>query len=146
VTNPPSSLLDLETTDSGSVRKSDAMQWMKQLDDPDEDELIAAVQPKDNDHTGSTFATPISNIRVTGTPEFLTEVAKLLTPLLAWESSATRLALKVQQIKDRETDELTDNYALYLSAAMRGRESSMANAVLGKNREQDQRLKKALNR
>ena len=146
MTNPPSSLVDLETTDSGSVRKSDAMQWMKQLDEPDEDDLIAAVEPKDNDHTGSTYATCISNIRFTGTPEFITEVAKLLKPLLAWESSATRLELKLQQIEDRDSGELTDNYALYLSAAMRGRESSLANAVLGKNQEQDQRLKQALDR
>jgi len=57
---------------------------------------------------------------VTGDATFIAAVAGLLKPMLAWESSATRLDLKVQQVEDRDTGELTDNYALYLGAAERG--------------------------
>jgi hypothetical protein len=120
------------------------MNWMKQLDEPTEDELIQTVIPKPEDHSGSTFATPISNIRVTGTPEFITAVAKLLKPFLTWESSATRLAINLQQIEDRETGELTDNYALYLSAAMRSTQGTIQNKMLGQHEDADERLVNAL--
>jgi len=55
--------------------------------------------------------------------------------MLAWESSATRLDLKVQQVEDRDTGELTDNYALYLGAAERGGQGKIASALLGTNKE-----------
>lgn len=139
-----SSLSDLPTTSSGSVRKRDAMDWMESLGEPDEDELLSTVVPKPNDHSGSSFATPISNIRVTGRPDFITAVTKLLKPLLAWESSVTRLAINLQQIEDRDTGELTDNYAIYLSTAMRGQQGALSQAFLGQNQEADQRLVKAL--
>ena len=137
-------LEQLQTTDSGSVRKRDALRWMENLDDANEVELIRAVKPKPDGHTGSTFPTPISNIRVTGTAAFVTEVAKLLKPLLVWESSATRVALNVQKIKDRETEEFTGNYALYLSAAERGKQAGMMQVLLGGNRANDQKLLGAL--
>lgn len=137
-------LEQLETTKSGSVRKKDALQWIEQLDESNEDELLGSVVPKPEDHSGSTFPTPISNIRVTGTPEFITQVAKLLKPLLVYETSATRVALKVQQIKDRETEKLTDNYALYLSAAKRGNQAGMMQVLTGSHQENDQRLLDAL--
>ena len=114
------------------------------MDDANEVELIRAVKPKPDGHTGSTFPTPISNIRVTGTAAFVTEVAKLLKPLLVWESSATRVALNVQKIKDRETEEFTGNYALYLSAAERGKQAGMMQVLLGGNRANDQKLLGAL--
>jgi hypothetical protein len=137
-------LEQLETTKSGSVRKQDAMRWMNQLDDPNEDDLLRSVVPKPEDHTGSTFATPISTIRVTGTPAFVTQVAKLLQPLLVWESSATRVALNVQRIEDRETGELTDNYALYLSVAERSNQAGLMQVLTGSHEGNDQRLLDAL--
>lgn len=139
-------LEQLETTESGSVRKQDALDWMETLDEPSEDELIAAVHPQPSDHSGSKYATQISSIRVTGAPEFVETVAALLQPLLAWESSATRIDLKVQQTEDRDSGELTDNYALYLSAAVRGNEGAMSRALLGEHREQDQKLAAALDK
>jgi hypothetical protein len=137
-------LSDLPTTDSGSIRKQDAMEWMWSLDDPDEDELIGTLIPKPDGFEGSTFATPISTVRVTGRPAFIQAVAKLLQPLLVWESSATRVALNVKQVQDRETGEFTDNYALYLSAAERGREAGMMQALIGSNDGMDRRLLSAL--
>lgn len=116
------------------------MKWMKNLDEPHADDLLASIVPKPEDHSGSTFPTPISNIRVTGTPEFIEQVAKLLKPLLAWESSASRVELKVQKIKDRETEELTDNYALYFSVAKRSNQARMMQALTGSHSENDRRL------
>jgi len=139
-------LEQLETTKSGSVRKQDALNWMENLETPDEDELIAAVTPMPSDHSGSKYATSISSIRVTGALEFVETVAALLKPLLAWESSATRLALKVQRTEDRDSGELTDNYALSLSAAVRGNEGAMSRALLGEHRDQDQTLAAALDK
>lgn len=133
-------LEQLDTTSSGSVRKKDAMQWLNSIETPDERELIGSVVPKRQDHSGSAFPTSISQVRVTGDPVFVERVAALFQWFLTWESSATRLAVKVQQIEDRDTGEFTDNYALYLSAAERGRQGAMREALLGGNRENDQRL------
>ena len=132
------------TTKSGSVRKRDAMDWLKRLDEPSDEELIAAVTHKPDEFSGSTFATPVSQVRVTGDSEFIAAVAGLLKPMLAWESSATRLDLKVQQVEDRDTGELTDNYALYLGAAERGGQGKIASALLGSNDENDRKLLEAL--
>ena len=137
-------LEQLNTTQSGSIKKKHALQWIKDLGDPDEEELITEIHPKPKNHSGSTFPEPISNIRVTGNPEFITEFAKLLKPLLLWESSATRIELNLKQIKDRETEELTDNYALYFSVASRGREGTLTNALLRSNKDNDQKLQKFL--
>lgn len=137
-------LEQLETTGSGAVRKADAMDWLADLDEPTEEELLAATQPKPYDHSGSTFPTSISNIRVTGDAQFISAVAGLLKPFLAWESSATRVDLKVQKVEDRDTGELTDNYALYLSAAERGTEGKLATVLMGGDDENDQRLLDAL--
>jgi len=137
-------LADLETTESGSVRKQDALTWLQTLDTPSEEELIAAVTPQPSDHSGSKYATEISSIRITGAPEFVETVAALLKPLLAWESSATRLAVNLQETEDRDTGEFTGNYALYLSAAVRGKHGAMSRALLGEHRDQDQKLVQAL--
>jgi len=132
------------TTKSGSVRKTDAMAWLKRLDEPSDEELIAAVTHKPDEFSGSTFATPVSQVRVTGDATFIAAVAGLLKPMLAWGSSATRLDLKVQQVEDRDTGELTDNYALYLGAAERGGQGKIASALLGTNKENDRKLLEAL--
>jgi len=139
-------LEQLATTNSGSVRKQDAMNWLANLEKPDEEELLAAVTPKPNDHTGSTYPTPISTIRITGAPDFVETVAGLYQWFLNWETSATLVNINLQQIKDRETGDLTDNYALYLSAAVRGNEGAMSRALLGEHRDQDKKLAAALDR
>lgn len=113
-------LSSLPTTDSGAVRKADAMKWLEGLDEPDEKELVSSVTPKPTNHSGSMHATPISNIRITGKPEFIEKFAGTLKPFLELENDDTRLELRVQQIEDRDTGELTENYALYLSVAERG--------------------------
>lgn len=142
-------LEEIETTDSGSVRKKDAMNWLESLENPEipealENQLIQSVVPKPQDHSGSAFPTPISQVRVTGRPEFIEQVAKLFQWFNVFESSATRLAINLQQVKDRETEEFTDNYALYLSGAVRGKEKIVQKAVMGDNSEEDERLSKAL--
>lgn len=115
-----SELRSLPTTESGAVRKADAMNWLEELNEPDESDLLSSVTPKPTSHSGSTHATPISNIRVTGEPEFIENFAGFLKPFLGLENEDMRLELKVQQIEDRDTGDLTDNYALYLNVAERG--------------------------
>lgn len=142
-------LEQLPTTDSGSVRKKDATQWLESLENPEireqvKDDLIKSVIPKPDGHTGSAFPTPISQVRVTGTPEFIEAVARLFKWFIVWESSATRLAINLQQIEDRDTGDLTDNYALYLSSAVRGQEGVVREALLGETSDADQRLSEAL--
>lgn len=115
---------DLPTTSSGCVRKQDTLRWLENLETPSKDELIAAVTPQPTDHSGSKYATKISSIRVTGAPDFVETVAALLQPLLAWESSATRLAINLQETEDGDTGDMTGNYALHsppLFAATRAR-------------------------
>jgi hypothetical protein len=137
---------DLPTTSSGCVRKQDTLRWLEDLETPSEDELIAAVTPQPTDHSGSKYATEISSIRITGAPDFVETVAALLQPLLAWESSATRLAVNLQETEDRDSGDLTGNYALYLSAAVRGKQGAMSRALLGDHRDEDQKLANALDK
>jgi len=111
---------DLPTTDSGSVRKKDAMRWLNNLDEPTAHELRNAFVPKPNGFEGSTFPTSISNIRITGDPKFVETVAGLLKPIQRLEGSRTRIEINLQKTEDRETGQLTGNYALYLSVAERG--------------------------
>lgn len=113
-------LPSLPTTDSGNVRKSRAMRWLNGLDEPTREELKDAVVPKPSDFSGSKFASEVSAIRVTGDAEFVETVAGLLKPLQDLENNQTRLELNLQQAEDRNTGELTDNYALYMSVAERG--------------------------
>jgi hypothetical protein len=113
-------LSDLSTTDSGSVRKADAMKWLNSLDEPTASELKRAFIPKPTGFTGSTYPASISNIRVTGDPAFIETVAGLLKPIQDLEGAGTRVEINLQQTEDRDSGELTGNYALYLSVAERG--------------------------
>lgn len=120
---PPSRSADLSrlpTTDSGAVRKEDAMDWLASLDEPTEQDIVEAIQPKPNRFSGSTYATSISNVRITGDPKFVETIAGLFTAYQQLENSKTRVEINLQQTEDKETGELTDNYALYLSVAERG--------------------------
>jgi hypothetical protein len=116
----PAELNNLPTTDSESVRKADAMKWLDSLDEPTAAELKRAFIPKPTGFTGSTYPTSISNIRITGDPAFIETVAGLLKPILDLEGSGTRVEVNLQQTEDRDTGDLTGNYALYLSVAERG--------------------------
>lgn len=115
-----SQLAQLPTTDSGHVVKRHAIDWLSGLDDASEREIREAVIEKPNGFTGSKYPTEISDIRVTGSPEFVEAVGSLFKPLLEFEGEETRLEINLQRTEDRDTGELTDNYALYLSVAERG--------------------------
>lgn len=96
------------------------MRWFDSLEKTSDTELKNAITPKPYDFTGSTFPSDISNIRVTGDPEFIEAFAGLLKPLLDLENDHYRLELNLKQTTDKETGEPTENYALYLSVAERG--------------------------
>lgn len=114
---------DLETlgsTKSGSIRKEDAMQWLSNLNRPNPTELRRSVLPKPAGFEGSAYATDVSSIRVTGDARFVETIAGLLEPLVAMENDETRVELNLKRTKDRDTEQYTGNYALYLSVAQRG--------------------------
>lgn len=113
-------LTELPTTDSGHVVKQQAMDWLASLDEPSDQELRESVIPKPAAFTGSTYPTEISTVRITGAPEFIESAGSLLKPLLQFEDDSTRVEINLQRTEDRDTGELTDNYALYLSVAERG--------------------------
>jgi len=75
---------------------------------------------------------------------------RLSPPSPAYSSRCSRGKLRdsarsqVQQVEDRDTGELTDNYALYLGAAERGGQGKIASALLGTNKENDRKLLEAL--
>lgn len=116
----PAKLSDLPATDSGSIRKADAMEWLNSLDKPTAEEFKQAFLAKPSNFTGSSYPTSISNIRITGDPAFVETVAGLLKPIQDLEGSNTRVEINLQETEDRDTGELTGNYALYLSVAERG--------------------------
>jgi hypothetical protein len=113
-------LEQLPTTDSGHVVKRHALQWLDDIDEATVQEVRDTVVSKPKDFSGSKYATEISDVRVTGSPEFVEAVGSLFKPLLDFENEETRLEISLQRTEDRDTEELTDNYALYLSIAERG--------------------------
>jgi hypothetical protein len=96
------------------------MQWLDDIDEATAGELRNTVTPKPNDFTGSKYPTEISDVRITGSSEFVQAAGSLFKPLLELEGEETRLEINLQRTEDRDTGELTDNYALYISVAERG--------------------------
>jgi len=128
------------TTKSGSVRKTDAMAWLKRLDEPSDEELIAAVTHKARRVLRSTFATPVSQVRVTGDATFIAAVAGLLKPMLAWgklRDSARSQGPAGRGPRHRRVDR-------QLRAVPRcrrtRRQGKIASALLGTNKENDRKL------
>lgn len=112
-------LSELPTTDSGHVVKRHSLQWLRGLEKYSDEDLKQAVVSKPPEFSGSTYPTEISTVRITGAPEFVEAAGSLLKPLLDFEDDSTRLEVKLQRTEDRDTGELTENYALYLSIADR---------------------------
>lgn len=113
-------LEQLPTTDSGHVVKRHATEWLNNLEEATEQEIQDSVVAKPSDFSGSKYATEISDVRVTGTPEFVEAVGSRFKSLLQFEGEETRVEINLQRTEDRDTGELTENYALYLSVAERG--------------------------
>lgn len=110
----------LPTTDSRHVVKRHAIGWLSGLDEASERGIRESIVEKSNGLTGSKYSTEISGIRVAGTPGFVEAVGSLFKPFLEFEGEETRLEINLQRTEDRDTRELTSNYALYLSVAERG--------------------------
>jgi len=108
------------TTESGHIVKRQAMQWLAEIEEATNQELMESIEPKPNHFSGSKYATEISDIRITGSPEFVEAAGSLFKPLLEFENDTTRLEINLQQTEDRDTKQLTDNYALYISVSERG--------------------------
>jgi hypothetical protein len=115
-----SQLEQLPTTDSGHVVKRHATDWLSGLDEATKQEIQESVVAKPKGFSGSKYPTEISDVRITGSPEFVEAVGSLLKPFIEFEGEETRLEINLQRTEDRSTGELTDNYALYLSVAERG--------------------------
>lgn len=113
-------LEQLPTTKSGSIKKADLMEWLAERNRPSPAELRRMMIEKPSDFTGSTFPTDISTIRVTGSAEFIETIAGLFTWIVDMEDYSRRVEINLKQTKDKETGEQTGNYALYLSVAERG--------------------------
>lgn len=113
-------LESLPETDSGHIVKRQAVQWLEEIDEATEDDLKETVISKPKGFTGSKYSTEVSTIRITGAPEFVEAAGSLFKPLLDFENEETRLEVNLQRTENRNTEELTDNYALYLSVAERG--------------------------
>lgn len=117
---PLTELESLPTTSSGSIKKSDAMEWLNNQDRPTKSELKRAVVEKPNGFSGSTFPTDISTIRLTGDAQFIETIAGLFTWMVDMEDYSRRVEINLKKTEDKETGEETGNYALYLSVAERG--------------------------
>lgn len=113
-------LESLPTTKSGNIPKSEAMDWLKSRDRPSGAEMKRATMEKPSGFEGSTYPTDVSNIRVTGDPEFIETIAGLFRWIVDMEDYSRRVEINLKETEDRETGEETGNYALYLSVAERG--------------------------
>lgn len=127
-------LSDLPRTQSGTVQKDDAMEWLKELttDDSEQqaEETAQSITIKPYEFEGSTHATQISNLRFTGSEAFITQMAKQFAHWIHFETAQTRLQINLQKLKNRETEEFTEAWALYLSVSERGREAKMARTMM----------------
>lgn len=110
----------LSSTKSGHIRKRDSMKWLRNRERPNSVELKRSILPKPEGFSGGSYESDISNIRLTGDAQFIETIAGLLKPLLDFENDETRLDIKLQRSKVRDTKQYTGNYALYLSVAERG--------------------------
>ena len=113
---------DLETlrsTKSGHIRKRDSMKWLRNREQPNSVELKRSILPRPERFSGGSYESDISNIRLTGDAQFIETIAGLLKPMLDLENDETRLDIKLQRTKVRDTKQYTGNYALYLSVAER---------------------------
>ena len=115
-----SQLEQLPTTGSGHIVKRHALQWLDEIDEATNEEIRDSVVSKPSSFSGSKYATEVSDIRITGSPDFLEAAGSLFRPLLEFEDDETRLEINLQRTEDRDTGELTNNYALYISVAERG--------------------------
>lgn len=113
-------LESLPTTKSGTIPKSEAMDWLKSRDRPSGAEMRRATVEKPSGFEGSTYPTDVSNIRVTGDPQFIETVAGLFSWIVDMEDYSRRVEINLKETEDRDTGEETGNYALYLSVAERG--------------------------
>jgi hypothetical protein len=118
-TSRTTDLDQLPTTSAGNIKKSDAIEWLESRDRPSSAELRKTVVEKPSDFTGSTFPTDISTIRLTGDALFIETVAGLFQWMVDMEDYSRRVQINLQETEDRDTSELTGNYALYLSVAER---------------------------
>jgi hypothetical protein len=118
-TSPTTDLEQLPTTSAGNIKKSDAIEWLDSRDRPSSAELRKTVVEKPSDFTGSTFPTDTSTIRLTGDAHFIETVAGLFQWMVDMEDYSRRVQINLQETEDRDTSELTGNYALYLSVAER---------------------------
>jgi hypothetical protein len=96
------------------------MPWLASLEKPSDRNLRNAFLPKPSGFTGSTYPTSISTIRITGDPKFVETVAGLFKSIRKLENAQTRVEINLQQAENRDSNELTGNYALYLQVAERG--------------------------
>ena len=96
------------------------MKWMEGLDEPSAEELKDAVIPKPSDFSGSKYPTEISTVRINRTPEFIEAAGAFLKPLLKFKNDTACVDINLQRTKDRDTQELTNDYALYLSIVEQG--------------------------
>ncbi len=96
------------------------MDWLKNRDRPSGAEMRRATIEKPSDFEGSSYPADISNIRVTGSPQFIETIAGLFSWIIDMEDYSRRVEINLKETEDRETGEETGNYALYLSVAERG--------------------------
>lgn len=110
----------LPTTESGSIKKAHAMEWLENRDRPSGADLRRTMIEKPADFSGSTYPTDISTVRLTGSPEFIETIAGLFRWIVDMEDYSRRVEINLKETEDRETGAQTGNYALYLSVAERG--------------------------
>ena len=97
------------------------MRWLEQRKKPSEKELTDAVVTEPYGEMGDRFPKPNSQIRIKGDANFLETAAGLFKVFADYESVGTRLDIKLQKIKDRETGAETDTWSLYLKVVERGK-------------------------
>lgn len=139
---------ELPTTEHGTVRKSDSMRWLENLepvDLPDEvkEQMLKQVNPIPDNHEGTTYSTPYTDFRVTGTAEWVTLFARIVKSLTAWETTATYLKLNVKECTD-DDGRATGGYAMQIQVQERGKEGKMRDLLLGSHRDNDQKVAEAL--
>lgn len=110
----------LPRTKSEYVPKEKAVQWLVNRPEPTPEEIIESVITKPYGQTGKTFGKQISDVRIKGDAEFVETIAGLLRPFVACESVNTRLEIKLQKVKEKDTGKETEAWSLYLKAVERG--------------------------
>lgn len=113
------------------MKKAEFLAYWNSIPDegPTPDEVMEAIPYK---HEGSTFAQ--DGIRLTGSPEFIRSMLRVLRPLLNCNNATERLSVVYKESTDNVHGMPLGSWNCYIQVHERGREAKHLNLAYGRGK------------